>query len=391
MESGPGPPANTAPSLQTPHSSEPSELMHAHAPQLSRLPLFPSWPPFAPLSPLSPLPPAPSLPPLLGALQLPPVPQAAEALEVIDLTGLSDEDEGDDWEDVPEVVDLTNLPSSDEDEATDHDDVPQNYTILNLPPRRFAKINFPPPPGQTPRAARRAAARAARAADRKGGHVPAPVPVRRAVCELCARIVRWGPGVLITKHHLYPQQVTKKYPEKYTLAQKKSIALLCRPCHDACHKVFSNRILADFYYEVDLLKADPNIQAHVRSMQRATTPELIQRYGDGVHVRRRKERMRAAQEKLIFPPGEVRSRLRQRETAPPPPSPPGARRSARLLAKTMGDQAHVPVIVIEDEDQDMQDLVIHEEPNGNNNEKMQDAVSKEELAALESLGEYIRL
>lgn len=331
-----------------------------------------------------------------------------EAVEVIDLTGLSDDDVGDDWEDVPDVIDLTNLPSSDEGE--DHDDadaeaddldyVPQNYTILNLPPRRYALINGPPIPGQT-RSARRAAARAARAAERAAGRVPVRVPVRRDICELCARVVRWGPGCLITKHHLYPQEITKKYPNRYTQAEKKSIALLCRPCHDACHRAHSNRSLADFYNQVDLLKADPNIQAHISSMQRATTPELIARHGDGVNVRRKKEEFRAArshpQKVLALKQGKALSRPKLRERPlhipppPPLPAPEGVRRSARLLAKSTGDQSHIPVIVIEDEDEDMQDMVIHKEASEKENEEVQDVVSEEELVALEALGEYIRL
>lgn len=398
MESGPGPPVNTAPELRTPHLPQPPELPHA---LFSPLPPLPQFPSFTPLSPGK-----------LGP-QLPRAPQA-EAVEVIDLTGLSGDEDADDWEDVPEVIDLTNLPSDDEDGDDDDiedgeiDDVPQNYTILNLPPRHYPllngpalPVNGPPIPGQT-RSARRAARAAARAATRAAARVPARVPVRRDICELCARIVRWGPGCLITKHHLYPQEITKKHPDRYTQAEKGSIALLCRPCHDACHRAHSNKILADFYNQVDLLKADPNIQAHVSKMQRATTPELIARHGDGVNVRRRKEKFRAARhfphKVLDLRQGKALSRPKLRETAlrvpPPPPrrpTPPGARRSARLRAKSTGDRAQVPVIVIEDEDEDMQDVVVHEEAQGKENEEVQDIVSEEDLAALEALGEYIRL
>lgn len=394
MESGPGPPVNAAPELQTPHLPEPLQLPHA---------------PFSPLSPLSQF---PSFTPLTPLPQLPRVAQAAEAAEVIDLTGLSGDEDVDDWEDVPDVIDLTNLPSDDEDGDDDQnadqeiDDVPQNYTILNLPPRRYTLINGPPFPNSPPlppqtRSARRAARAIARAAAGVSARVPARVPVRRDICELCGRVVRWGPGCLITKHHLYPQEITKKYPNRYTQAEKKSIALLCRPCHDACHRAHSNRSLADFYNQVDLLKADPNIQAHVSSMQRATTPELIARHGDGINVRRRKEQVRAAkshpQKVLALKQGKSLSRYKLRETAlraprpAPPPPPPGVRRSARLLAKNTGDQSQVPVIVIEDDDEDMEDVVIHEEAQGKENGELQNVVIDEELAVLEALGEYIRL
>lgn len=380
--------------------------------------------PQRPLPPL-PVPPQRQIPP---ATQLFPAPQAVGATEVIDLTGDSDEEDGDDWEDVPDVIDLTNLPSSDEGEVEDNDDdadedlngVPQNYTILNLPPRRHALVDSPLIAGHT------RSRRAVRVPARVPARVAARVPVRRDICELCARVVRWGPGCLITKHHLYPQEITKKYPDRYTQAESKSIALLCRPCHDACHRAHSNRTLADFYFSVDLLKADPHIKAHVQTMRRATTPELIARHGDGVHVRSRKERRRALmslpqrvltskkqrkaistlQKALTVKQRTVASRYMLRETAsrvpvllpsPPPPAPPpppaGVRRSARLLAKGMDGQSEVPFIVIEDndEDEDMQDAVTHEDSNENENEEAQDVVSQEELAALEARGEYIPL
>lgn len=413
MESGPGPPVDNAPDIGTPRLPEPPGTLRAPAPQLPPLPLFPSLPPFLPL-PQPPQPPPVSHPPQ--------APLAEEAIEVIDLTGLSDDDDGDEWEDVRDVIDLTNLPSSDEDEdqnGADADeeleDAPRHYTILNLPPRQHTLINGTSLPGQT-RAARRAARRADRAADRAVERAakkaakraakrdPTRVPVRRDICELCARVVRWGPGCLITKHHLYPQEITRKHPDRYTMAQKGSIALLCRPCHDACHRAHSNRALAEFYYAVDLLKADSNIEAHISSMQRATTPELIERHGDGVHVRRRKERVRAARSEphrnLFLNQGNALSRYKLREKAlpaplplpaPRSPPPPGVRRSARLLAKSMGRQPRVPVIVIEDEDEEMQDAAIHEDPKGKENEELQDVVTEAELAALEAIGEYIRL
>lgn len=365
----------------------------------------------------------PQLPPLSSLVPLPQAAQPAiqgfqaiNAVEVIDLTGISDDEDGDDWEDVPEIIDLTNLSSNGDDGEDDDagaqrlDGGLQNYTILNLPSRRrYTVIDRPPITAPTrPR-------RRARAPARVPSRVPARVPVRRDVCELCARVVRWGPGCLITKHHLYPQEVTKKYAGRYTDAQKHSIALLCRPCHDACHRTHSNRTLADFYYEVELLKVDPNIQAHIRSMQRATTPELIQRYGDGVNVRGRKYRMRAARASLERramedprlteanlralaqqPIPSVRRSVRLAETdlhalAPPFP-PPGNRRSARLLGRSLGEQQQIPVIVIDDDDDDdMQDAVIHENTKGGDNEEVQDAVSQEGLTALAALGEYIPL
>lgn len=152
-------------------------------------------------------------------------------------------------------------------------------------------------------------------------------------------------------------------------------------------------------------------------MQRATTPELIQRYGDGVNVRGRKYRIRVARAaaraeeereaagrprlteanlRALNQPSTpvVRRSVRLTETdlrALAPSAPAGVRRSTRLLAKSVSDQHRVPVIVIEDENEDTQDAVIHENSTGKENEKVQDAVSLEELAALAARGEYIAL
>ncbi|KAG8169986.1 hypothetical protein KVR01_000731 [Diaporthe batatas] len=385
-------------------------------------------PPQNPVPPQLQLPPLPSPPPLRPAAQ--PIIQRSQAMnvvEIIDLTGTSaDEDggegEGDgdgewEWEDMPDVIDLTNLPSDSDDDhdadAESQDRSVQNFTILNLPSRnRYTLVDRPPiaapthprrrlraPPRALPKVATRAAAR---------------VPVRRDVCELCNRVVRWGPGCLITKHHLYPQEMTKKYPGRYTPAQKNSLALLCRPCHDVCHRAHDNRTLAEFYYEVNLLKADPAVQAHIRSMQRATTPELKRMYGDGVSVlrgkkylsrlaRAGKEREAAGRPKLtednlralsaINPPDVRRSArlagtiMRVREPTPFP----GSRRSARILRRTTGHQHEVPVIVIDDEDEVMQHAATRGNTTGKENEEVQSPVSLGDLLDLAARGEYIAL
>lgn len=431
MESGPGPPAIGVSEPQIPQMPE---LPQDPVPQQLQLPLLPS------LAPLR-----PTAQPVIQGFQ------AINAVEVIDLTGLGvdeddHEDDGDgdgdgdgEWEDVPQVIDLTNLPSDSDDDgdgdAEAQDGPVQNYTLLNPPSRsRYALIDRPPIAAPThprrrlrataailPRVARRAAARA---------------PLRRDVCELCARVVRWGPGCLITKHHLYPQEITKRYSDRYTPTQKNSLALLCRPCHDACHSAHDNRTLADFYYEVDLLKADPAIQAHIRSMQRATTPELRRLHGDGVSVLRGRKYLKrlaraaaraemdrgaagrpnltetgltaltAPDRPVIRPSARLTGgTLRAREPAPLP----GPRRSARLLARSTGDQHQVPVIVIDDEDEVMQDAatrgnitgkekdevhdaaIHHENPTGEKNEEVQDQVSLEDLLDLAARGEYIPL
>ena len=70
-------------------------------------------------------------------------------------------------------------------------------------------------------------------------------------CEICDRIIR------TTEHHLYPKEVhsklRKRDPNQYTQEKLSSTASLCRMCHSAIHRFYTNNELADNYYSIELL------------------------------------------------------------------------------------------------------------------------------------------
>lgn len=156
------------------------------------------------------------------------------SVELIDLTGLSSDDEHEDnaageedgeWED---IIDLTNLSSDDEDE---------DVVELAIPQQRKKEKR------------------------------------RDQTCELCNRVARYDRGV--TKHHLYPQSVTKAASAgAYTPEQRNATANLCWPCHCAIHRIMTNETLAASFHSVEKLKADDEVQSWIRKMQRATTADL---------------------------------------------------------------------------------------------------------------------
>ena len=78
---------------------------------------------------------------------------------------------------------------------------------------------------------------------------------------MCARTTR------LTAHHLIPKSehprfVRRGRPSAWLLGPG-NIALLCRPCHTACHRAEPNARLADAYHTVALLLAHPKVAAWV--------------------------------------------------------------------------------------------------------------------------------
>lgn len=69
-------------------------------------------------------------------------------------------------------------------------------------------------------------------------------------CELCERVMP------LTEHHLYPKDQHKRLVKKSKMTSDfllKNTAMVCRPCHSAIHKTFTNKQLADRYYSIELL------------------------------------------------------------------------------------------------------------------------------------------
>ena len=76
-------------------------------------------------------------------------------------------------------------------------------------------------------------------------------------CELCEK------QMPLTAHHLYPKDQHKRLvKQKKNTGQNYAFtaaflsghtAMICRQCHSAIHKMFTNRQLADRYYSIELL------------------------------------------------------------------------------------------------------------------------------------------
>lgn len=74
------------------------------------------------------------------------------------------------------------------------------------------------------------------------------------VCPLCTRQI---PRELESRHHLVPKLKGGK-------TSSDNIVILCRPCHDKVHAVFTEAELARSYASIPLLLADPRIEKFAR-------------------------------------------------------------------------------------------------------------------------------
>jgi hypothetical protein len=70
-------------------------------------------------------------------------------------------------------------------------------------------------------------------------------------CELCERVIQ------TTRHHVYPREthewLQKRDPDRYTDRELGTTINLCRMCHSAIHRFYTNRQLAEEYYSLELL------------------------------------------------------------------------------------------------------------------------------------------
>lgn len=70
-------------------------------------------------------------------------------------------------------------------------------------------------------------------------------------CELCDRHIQ------TTRHHVYPKEthdwLRKKNENHYGVYELRKTISLCRMCHSAIHRFFTNRELAIEYYSLELL------------------------------------------------------------------------------------------------------------------------------------------
>lgn len=83
-------------------------------------------------------------------------------------------------------------------------------------------------------------------------------------CELCER-----EGIPLTIHHLFPRSehthLLKRRPDDFTRHALivTHRAYICRPCHSAVHRIFSNRELADEWFTMERLRESEAVQKWV--------------------------------------------------------------------------------------------------------------------------------
>lgn len=79
-------------------------------------------------------------------------------------------------------------------------------------------------------------------------------------CKICERNMR------LTRHHLIPRETHKRYLKqgKYTKEQLNQTAAICRMCHSAIHRFFTNVELGEHYNTVELLLEQDKIVRHAK-------------------------------------------------------------------------------------------------------------------------------
>ena len=80
-------------------------------------------------------------------------------------------------------------------------------------------------------------------------------------CEMCGR---WG--VVLTRHHLIPRARHRNRRARRSFDRREMkgrIALVCRPCHNQIHDLYSEKELERSFNTLDALKNDDRIQRFV--------------------------------------------------------------------------------------------------------------------------------
>jgi hypothetical protein len=85
-------------------------------------------------------------------------------------------------------------------------------------------------------------------------------------CELCGRTT-----VPLTKHHLVPRARHSKRVKRDLGEDRNKTAMLCRPCHDQLHGLFTEKELEREYFTVDLLKRNQNVRDWIEWVRKRPT------------------------------------------------------------------------------------------------------------------------
>jgi uncharacterized protein (DUF2384 family) len=85
------------------------------------------------------------------------------------------------------------------------------------------------------------------------------------ICKLCQRDVDE-----LTEHHLIPKSTWKRgsIKRKFTKEQMKETVSFCKLCHKNIHKFYTEIQLAEEFYELELLKEDPQVSKFIKWAQK---------------------------------------------------------------------------------------------------------------------------
>lgn len=85
-------------------------------------------------------------------------------------------------------------------------------------------------------------------------------------CELCERTT-----VPLTKHHLIPKARHNKRVRRDHGADRNRVAMMCRPCQDQIHSLFTEKELEREYHTVDLLKKSEKVRDWIEWVRKRPT------------------------------------------------------------------------------------------------------------------------
>jgi hypothetical protein len=97
-------------------------------------------------------------------------------------------------------------------------------------------------------------------------------------CALCRRIVpdeRIDDPAVVQKHHLVPENRAES-----------PTVMLCRPCHEQIHALFTNEELRESYDTVEALRGAPRLAEYVDWIRTTDKLDIQVRTSDRVRERR---------------------------------------------------------------------------------------------------------
>lgn len=85
-------------------------------------------------------------------------------------------------------------------------------------------------------------------------------------CELCERT-----ALPLTEHHLVPRARHNKKVKRDLGKDRNKVAMICRPCHNQIHDLFTEKELERSFYTIELLLANEDVQKWIAWVKKRPT------------------------------------------------------------------------------------------------------------------------